>query len=234
MSRGNSEYDLRDENQVKEYLKNVLVEYQFSCFKEKDPTGCHRLGYFHGYVDKDKPDAIDNAKRVFKMNCEENKFGQSCDSLAAIYLNEKKYVFQKEARDDILKYFQKACEYGYYTACKNVGVLMLEKHVLWEDYHDTKKGREYLHLACEKKNVGACYILQRLLSKRAPEKAIDYAVKGCELDDIKSCQTAYQMYLKGIGIEKDSKKAQFYKEKMEYIFRNHIATKPDESIRVTM
>lgn len=39
MSRGNSEYDLRDENQVKEYLKNVLVEYQFSCFKEKDPTG---------------------------------------------------------------------------------------------------------------------------------------------------------------------------------------------------
>lgn len=53
-------------------------------------VGCHRLGYFHGYVDKDKPDAIDNAKRVFKMNCEENKFGQSCDSLAAIYLNEKK------------------------------------------------------------------------------------------------------------------------------------------------
>lgn len=39
MSRGNSEYDLRDEKQVKEYLKNVLVEYQFSCFKERDPTG---------------------------------------------------------------------------------------------------------------------------------------------------------------------------------------------------
>lgn len=111
---------------------------------------------------------------------------------------------------------------------------MLEKHVLWEDYHDTKKGREYLDLACEKKNVGACYILQRLLSKRAPERALGYAVKGCELDDIKSCQTAYQMYLKGIGIEKDSKKAQFYKGRMEYIFRNHIATKPDESVRVTM
>lgn len=45
MSRGNSEYDLRDEKQVKEYLKNVLVEYQFSCFKERDPTGLE-LNFF--------------------------------------------------------------------------------------------------------------------------------------------------------------------------------------------
>lgn len=52
--------------------------------------GCHRLGYFHGYVDKDKPDAKENAKKVFKMNCEENKFGQSCDSLAGMYLHEQK------------------------------------------------------------------------------------------------------------------------------------------------
>nr|XP_022318438.1 cytochrome c oxidase assembly factor 7-like [Crassostrea virginica] len=226
MSRGNSEYDLRDENQVKEYLKNVLVEYQFSCFKEKDPTGCHRLGYFHGYVDKDKPDAKENAKKVFKMNCEENKFGQSCDSLAGMYLHEQKYLTEKAPREDITKYFRMACEYGYYTACKNVGVILLEKNDIWKDYHDTKKGRAYLHTACEKKNVDSCYILQRLLSKKHPERALDYAVKGCELDDIRSCQTAYQMYLKGIGVEKNSEKASFYKERMGFIYRNHVASKP--------
>lgn len=35
---------------------------------------------------------------------------------------------------------------------------MFEKYVLWEDYYDIKKGREYFDLVCEKKNVGVCYI----------------------------------------------------------------------------
>jgi hypothetical protein len=48
------------------------------------------LGYFHGYVDIDKDDAKENAKKIFKMNCEKYKFGQSCDSLAGMYLHEKK------------------------------------------------------------------------------------------------------------------------------------------------
>ncbi|XP_062583099.1 cytochrome c oxidase assembly factor 7-like [Saccostrea cucullata] len=234
MSRGNSEYDLRDANQVKEYLQNVLIEYQYSCFKEEDPTGCHRLGYFHGYVDKDKEDAKEKAKQIFKMNCEKYKFGQSCDSLAGMILHDKKYLTEKADRDDIIKYFKLACDNHYYTACKNLGVLMLDKNEMWKDYHDTKKGRELLHMACEKKNVDSCYILQRLYSKKSPEKTLEYALKGCELDDGKSCVTAYQLYLKGFGVERNTELANFYKERASYIQRHHIATKPDESVRVTM
>jgi hypothetical protein len=32
-------YDLRDEEQVKEYLDNIEIEYTFHCFGEKAPDG---------------------------------------------------------------------------------------------------------------------------------------------------------------------------------------------------
>jgi TPR repeat protein len=141
---------------------------------------------------------------------------------------------EKGPRDKIVGYYQKACDYSYYSACKNLGVLMLEMGELWKDYHDTKKGRELLELACDKKNVDSCYLLQKLYSKKYPEKTLKYAVRGCELEDGRSCLTAYQMYLKGYGVEKNPQLATYYQERAKYIKRHNIACKPDESIRVTM
>lgn len=111
---------------------------------------------------------------------------------------------------------------------------MLEKGDLWRDYHDTKKGRELLHSACDKKNVDSCYLLQKLYSKKHPEKTLKFAIRGCELDDGRSCLTAYQMYLKGYGVEKNPELAMYYQDKAKYIKRHNIACKPDESVRVTM
>ena len=32
-------YDLKDEEQVKEYLKNIGIEYRYQCYQEKNPEG---------------------------------------------------------------------------------------------------------------------------------------------------------------------------------------------------
>ncbi len=36
-------YDLKNEEEAREYLKNVNIEYSFQCYEEKSPEGCHLL-----------------------------------------------------------------------------------------------------------------------------------------------------------------------------------------------
>lgn len=87
-------YDLKNEEDVKEYLKNLHIEYKFGCYSEKKPEGkwknkiylsitsrlndrfavCHLLGDFHEAVKGE----MENAAATYKANCDEYNYGKSC------------------------------------------------------------------------------------------------------------------------------------------------------------
>src|SRR6218665_2294818 len=67
----------RDE-EMEAYIKNIGIEYRYSCYSEKDPVGCNLLGEYLRQMKNDHA----NANKVFKMNCDEKSFGRSCASYA--------------------------------------------------------------------------------------------------------------------------------------------------------
>ena len=44
-------YDLKDEEQAKEYLEKIGIEYRFQCYHEKNPEGETILVYFDWLID---------------------------------------------------------------------------------------------------------------------------------------------------------------------------------------
>nr|AEE62589.1 unknown [Dendroctonus ponderosae] len=67
-------YDLKSESEVKDYIKNLGIEYRFGCYSEKNPEVCHLLADFLDAIKKD----FEKAAKVYKTNCDEYKFGKSC------------------------------------------------------------------------------------------------------------------------------------------------------------
>ncbi|KAH6941106.1 hypothetical protein HPB50_013587 [Hyalomma asiaticum] len=67
-------YDFQKEEDVKEFLDNLGIEYRFECFKERKPDGCHRLG---DYLEAIKKDFV-RACNVYKNNCDNYHHGKSC------------------------------------------------------------------------------------------------------------------------------------------------------------
>jgi hypothetical protein len=66
--------DMRNPEEVKDYLENLYVEYSFQCFKEKQPDGCHRLANFLENIRSE----YKNATELYKKNCDEYKYPRSC------------------------------------------------------------------------------------------------------------------------------------------------------------
>ncbi|RLU20053.1 hypothetical protein DMN91_006659 [Ooceraea biroi] len=67
-------YNLKDEEEVKEFLKNLHIEYQFGCHSEKKPEVCHLLG---DYYESIKPD-LEQAAAIYKATCDNYNYGRSC------------------------------------------------------------------------------------------------------------------------------------------------------------
>lgn len=89
--------NFKDEAEVKDYLKNIGIEYRFGCYSEKNPEGtyflfeikspivfylfqilsfsvCHLLGMYFDVIKND----TEQAKKVFKVNCDSHKWSFSC------------------------------------------------------------------------------------------------------------------------------------------------------------
>ncbi len=66
--------DLRNPEEVKDYLDGLYVEYSYQCMSEKRPDGCHRLANFLENIRRDYKSATD----LYKKNCDESKYARSC------------------------------------------------------------------------------------------------------------------------------------------------------------
>lgn len=111
-------YDLKQEEDVKDYIENLGIEYRFGCYKEQKPQVCHLLGDYLEAIKKD----FDKAARVFKSNCLDYKFGKSCLKIGNYTL-----IGRGRAKGDAaeaLTYFEKGCEYNEPGACLHAGMLL--------------------------------------------------------------------------------------------------------------
>lgn len=157
-------YDLKSEGDVKEYIKNLGIEYRFGCYSEKKPDGnitqphvflfsiisqsipnwsyfflvCHLLADFLEAIKKD----YEKAGKVYRTNCDDYKYGKSCLKYATYNFlgkGSKKSDF-KLAYD----YFEKGCNLDEPDSCLHQGLLLISKNEQVELKQDVIKVGVYL------------------------------------------------------------------------------------------
>ena len=55
--------DLKDSEEVKDYIENLGIEYRFGCYHEKDPKACHLLGDYWESIKKD----FNKALKIYRL-----------------------------------------------------------------------------------------------------------------------------------------------------------------------
>lgn len=206
----------KNKDELKKYLDNLGIEYRYGCFEENNPESCHLLGDYLLSIDK----ARTKAAQVYKTNCDENKFGLSCDAFGRMA-----YKGQGMAGPDIklaLDYFLKGCEANEPRSCYHGGQMLgvVDKNVNKVITPDPDKSIEMLEKACLSTRIPAsCTLLHsfylRGFQGRPADmrKAADYAAIACDQDEYMSCYNLSRMYHLGDGIEADQDKSAYYRDR---------------------
>ncbi|KAL3270592.1 hypothetical protein HHI36_021129 [Cryptolaemus montrouzieri] len=218
-------YDFKSETDVKEFLKNLGIEYRFGCYSEKNPEVCHLLGDYLESINKD----FDKAAIVYKSNCDDYKYPKSCLKYGTYMLLGKgvRNADQKTAID----YFDKGCELGNASSCLHQGLLCICENEDKRIVRNVQKGMSLLEKSCMGGNANACYYISGMyisgvkkhqVEETLPnletyevakdmEKAFKFALQGCDLGNVYSCANLSQMYRKGEGVAKNQELADKYK-----------------------
>uniref|UniRef100_A0A224YWJ6 Cytochrome c oxidase assembly factor 7 n=1 Tax=Rhipicephalus zambeziensis TaxID=60191 RepID=A0A224YWJ6_9ACAR len=201
-------YDLQKEEDVKEFLKNLGIEYRFECFKEKKPDGCHRLGDYLEAIKKD----FARACNVYKNNCDDYHYGKSCFKYANYRLVGKGSAMDKvEAQ----RYYHLGCEAGHAKACFGVGLGVTSPDSGLEQ--DVTKGLAFFSKACDMGSADGCYFASSLYITgreglpRDMRRAFEFAVRACDLKNMQACSNVSLMYARGHGVKKDASQAERYR-----------------------
>lgn len=130
-------YDLKKEEEVKDYIENLGIEYRFGCFKEKKPEVCHLLGDYLEAIKKD----FDKASNVFRSNCNDYKFGKSCLKIGNYAMIGRGR--EKADMGEALTYYEKGCEYNEPGACLHAGLILTATGPGVVTKRDIPKGKIY-------------------------------------------------------------------------------------------
>ncbi|XP_059483378.1 cytochrome c oxidase assembly factor 7 homolog [Neocloeon triangulifer] len=191
-------YDLKKEEEVKEFITKLGIEYRFGCYSEKKADVCHLLGDYLEAVKKDES----KARKVYQTNCEDRDFGRSCHKSGT-------YAFRAADPNGALTFFEKACGLGVAESCLNAGLI----HVNSKAKETVReKGLDLLKKGCDGNNHHSCFYLSgiHLHEKNMPE-ARQFSERACSLGNMYACANLSQMYRKGDGGEKSEEKADLYK-----------------------
>ncbi|UXI18952.1 hypothetical protein NH340_JMT04895 [Sarcoptes scabiei] len=216
---------LKEKEEVQLYLKNLGIEYRFSCFSEKNPEGCQLLADYLIQIDSDYV----KANKVLQENCDVRNHPRSCSSYGTNLLNGNGCVKNpKEA----MKYFTKSCELDDAMGCDCAGKIYggFETHLHDVIEPDPVKGLKYLDRGCNIKSTSqlfesteSCYAGAFLATSRQIrnyQKSIELGAKACEAGHMNACQLVSNVYQKindQNGYEKFLKK---YKELKKQIDEN--------------
>jgi len=204
----NRSYDLTDEKETQEYLRDVETEYSFGCYDQKEPDACHRLAEFYESVRKN----FLKAGPIYQENCDNTKYPRSCHKFAQWLLSaEKGNPSSKEDRDKALHYYERSCELGMSKGCFNAAVVRLQSGGAEQENED--KAFSLFDKACSMGMGEACFDAHtaHLLGQRRVKdlpKAFAYARAGCLLDHIGCCSNLSLMFRHGHGVEKNDLQAQ--------------------------
>jgi len=199
--------DLKNEEDVKEYVENLGTEYRFGCYSEKNPKSCHLLADYLEAVKKDYAKAF----KVYEINCTQYKHGHSCHKVAGY-----KYIGKACTKnaDESYNYFRNGCDLGYAQACLNAGILdtalKTDKGYERTQPPDPVIGAENFKKACDGEIAEGCHRYAAMfiqgvkgLIEKNMEEAFTYSLKACELGNMMGCVNVSMMYKKGDGVEKN-------------------------------
>ncbi|XP_014243822.1 cytochrome c oxidase assembly factor 7 homolog [Cimex lectularius] len=208
--------DFKNEDEVKDYIKNLGTEYRFGCFKEKKPEVCHLLGDYLESISKD----YHKAGRVYKSNCDDYNFAKSCYKMGYYYISGKGGFERSTEKSS--QYYEKGCDLGDTDSCFRAGFVNIITSKAQNSKQGFLQGLSRLKKGCDANHADACHHLSSLyldensntkdfLSKDM-KKAFEFAQKACHLGNIYACVNVSIMYRKGEGVEKDQKKSENYKK----------------------
>lgn len=223
--------DLKNEDDVKDYLERLGIEYRFGCYHEKNPKACHLLGDYMESINKD----FNKALKIYQTNCNEYLHGHSCHKAGGYYFAGRGCHRDVDTAYD---YWRKGCDLHatvpHAKACLNAGLLdalepgtkiggvaghrdeMVERK---RSHPDPKKALELFKKACdnEKPEAEACHRYASMLLigfegaiDRSATKALPYAAKACDLGIPEACVNTSIMYKKGDGVDKNERQAKIY------------------------
>ncbi|XP_037289076.1 cytochrome c oxidase assembly factor 7 isoform X5 [Rhipicephalus microplus] len=130
-------YDLQKEEDVKEFLENLGIEYRFECFKEKKPDG--------SVVDKAE------AQRYYQLGCEVGH-AKACFGVGLGLTSPDSGMEQDVTKG--LAFFSKACDMGSADGCYFASSLYITGREGLP--RDMRRAYEFAMRACDLKNMQAC------------------------------------------------------------------------------
>jgi len=208
--------DLTDEDEVKEYLNNLGMEYRFGCYSEKKPQACQLLGEFMESISKDRV----NAFQVFESNCINNNHPPSCNK-AGHY----KIVGQSDIEPDPdlgYKYLTQGCDGNFSKSCFLAGMfhkLKFPQEIKTEQNERT--ATTLFEKACDLDHPQGCFQYGTALVKPGVDqnytKALKAFEKSCETGHMSACHNLSVMYRKGDGVAQDSALAEQFMHKAQDI-----------------
>ncbi|KAG7200739.1 hypothetical protein KM043_001288 [Ampulex compressa] len=213
-------YNLKDPEEVKEYLKNLHTEYKFGCYSEKNPEVCHLLGDFTEAIKKD----FKKAAAIYKMNCDDYNYGRSCGKYGAFS------VIGKGCQQDqavAYKYMVKGCELNDPSACFHAGLMATNsKQEVTDKATAVDTGMKMLKKSCDEyKHPKACFYLSGIYLGALPNQvAKDYkeayrlSLMCCENGNPYACANISQMHARGEGAQKNEELANTFKKRAEELY----------------
>ncbi|XP_033219701.1 cytochrome c oxidase assembly factor 7 homolog [Belonocnema kinseyi] len=209
-------YDLKNEDDVKEYLKNLHTEYSFGCFSEKNPEVCHLLGEYYEAIKRD----FKKSAEIHKNNCDNFDYGRSCTKYGRLSVIGE--GCKKDAKT-AFEYMRKGCELKDGAGCLYAGLLACSKDDVGRP--DKKllvnEGVAMMDKACSELNEPrACFYLSTIYLggisgyfEKNLRKAYKLSLKCCENGNPYACANIAQMHARGEGVEKNKELADTFRKR---------------------
>uniref|UniRef100_A0A914EDI3 Uncharacterized protein n=1 Tax=Acrobeloides nanus TaxID=290746 RepID=A0A914EDI3_9BILA len=236
MSSSVEEEYRRTQEERRDHVKNLKLEYEFGCFEERRPESCQFLGEYRESIEQKFKEAYE----LFRNNCETFKYPKSCWKEAQYLLAGGHGI-----KTDVNKAIQKLD-----LACNDAKEPMKQScRLLARVYYygdenrpaESEKAEHFMKRACELEDWEGCWCLsvmymsqdQKFLGKRHKikdpqkekkakyrgslpvdmQKALHYGILACDNNVVESCFNVQRMYYLGDGIPRDLDKAKEYMDK---------------------
>ncbi|XP_034187994.1 cytochrome c oxidase assembly factor 7 isoform X1 [Osmia lignaria lignaria] len=214
-------YNLKDADEVKEYLKNLHIEYQFGCLNEKRPDVCHLLGDYNDAIKQD----YNEAAKIYKDNCDTRNYNKSCTKYG-------EYSFAGRGCEkniqEAFKYMRKGCELNDPKGCLDAGAFAVSDEKL-EKSRDTQVslGIQMLRKACDANEERACFYLSGIFLKgiegfveKNMKEAYVFSLKCCEAGNPYACANVSMMHKNGDGVQKNEEMAKAFKTRSTELLKD--------------
>ncbi|XP_043250454.1 cytochrome c oxidase assembly factor 7 homolog isoform X1 [Colletes gigas] len=212
-------YNLKDAEEVKEYLKNLYIEYQFGCYSEKNPEVCHLLGDYNESIKTDNKEAAD----IYKKTCDDMNYARSCTKYGDFALVGK--GCEKNVKE-AYKYLKKGCDLDDTKGCYHAGVFAVTSEELEKDRAvQVADGVRMLKKSCDLGEEKACFHLSSIYLNgikghvdKNTREAYKLSLKCCEMGNPYACSNIAIMHKQGDGVQKNKDLATVFQQRAELLF----------------